>query len=259
MAMLPTTLLTLAVLSQARAPAPSAAPRPNPYLAQAKVFNQGLEYEKCLQRLVQASRWPSSAKEQVDIELYGGLCSFGAGRAEDAKERFALALQLDPKAALPPFTSPKITELFNDVRQRLGLTGTAAAVTAKTPPPAEPPVPTTPTDRPLAAAPAPSLTPRAEPVSPAAKKPWLHVAGKDAALPASLGVASLAATGAAVYLGVMAGSLEAQANAAPFQADALRIGGQAQTAALWANVGYAVAGTALVSAVTVFLLAPTVP
>ncbi|MHB8873798.1 MAG: hypothetical protein ACYC8T_08950, partial [Myxococcaceae bacterium] len=82
--------------------------KPNPYLAQAKVFYQGLEYEKCLQRLEQAGRWKNTTQELVDIEIYSALSKFNLDQSKDSEAHFQLALQLDPKVKLPPFSSPKI-------------------------------------------------------------------------------------------------------------------------------------------------------
>jgi hypothetical protein len=85
----------------------------NPYLSQAKVFYQGLEYEKCVQRLEQATRWNSSSTEQSEIELLAGICKFQLGKPhEEITDHFRLALQIDPDVRLPAMVSPKIQSLF---------------------------------------------------------------------------------------------------------------------------------------------------
>jgi hypothetical protein len=98
----------------------------NPYLSQAKVFYQGLEYSKCIQRLDQATRWESTKKELAEIEIYYGMCKFNAGKKDEVKaevnEHFRLALQLDPLIDIPPLTSPRLTEIWKGAVEKFGPT-----------------------------------------------------------------------------------------------------------------------------------------
>src|SRR5687768_10459338 len=86
------------------------------YLAQAKAYLQGLEYERCLQRLAQAVPLGGTQQEQAEIELYSGLCKYNLGKKNAARRHFHDALALNPSLELPPLSSPRIVELFNSVR-----------------------------------------------------------------------------------------------------------------------------------------------
>jgi hypothetical protein len=87
----------------------------NPYLSQAKVFHQGLEYEKCLQRLDQAERWNNAPAQLAEIELYRGVCKFElSAPVSEVKEHFRLALSLDIKVQPPAMMSDRLAALFGD-------------------------------------------------------------------------------------------------------------------------------------------------
>jgi hypothetical protein len=86
----------------------------NPYLGQAKVFYQGLDYEKCLQRLDKASRWKSSTPEQAEIELYTGLCQYALGNKDELKQHIRDAIQLDPKVQVPQLAPPRFQQAFQE-------------------------------------------------------------------------------------------------------------------------------------------------
>jgi hypothetical protein len=220
---------------------------PNPYLAQAKVLHQGLEFEKCLKRLEQASRWESTRAELAEIELYSGLCQFGLGKEREAAEHFEMGLKLEPKLALPPLVGPKVTAQFQKAQAKIVHAAQDAPVTpepvkepVKEPPktvavePAPPPV----------APPAPAAAVSVEP--PPAAKP------RSLAAPIALAVVSAASAITAGVLGFQANSLQTQANGATFESDAVMFGSQAKTFALVTNVLWGVAGAALIAAVITF-------
>src|SRR3954471_5975430 len=92
---------------------------PNPYLSQAKVLHQGLDFEKCLKRLEQAARWENTTTQLAEIELYSGLCAFGLGDERDASEHFELGIKIDPALALPALVGPKVTRLFERARTKV--------------------------------------------------------------------------------------------------------------------------------------------
>ncbi len=231
---------------------------PNPYLGQAKVFYQGLEYEKCLQRLSVAHRWSSTPEEAVEIELYGGLCNYNLGKEQRAVERFGAALQLDPQAQLPGMTSPKIVELFRSVaskaERKAAAEGGAEARAApkeredvadaprrKDPPAeAEPSrlTPAGPDERPVVVIPVETGTSR---------KPSLLA-------PLVLGGVAVAGGGIGAFFGIQAKSFEAQANEAVFASDAASFANAARRDAVVANVSYAVAAGAAVSALVSYLI-----
>jgi len=214
-----------------------AAHEPNPFLLQAKVFQQSLEFEKCLKRLENAARWKDTTDaERAEIELYQGLCRLGLGREGDAEQHFQRALRLDPAVALPPLTSPRVERLFDKARATTGI-------------PAPLPI-----EEPAAPPPAPSLVPAAAPPTPP-PEPVVE-AQKPVRLGLPLGIAGLSAGAliAAAALGTQAQGLAAQSKGALFASDAFSLGRDAQTFALGANVLYAVAGAALVTAIIVFLV-----
>lgn len=217
--------------------------RPNPYLAQAKVFYQGLEFEKCLQRLDQAARWKNTPQESVDVELYSGLCKYNLGRAKDAADHFELAVKLKPTAALPPYTSPKIQAVFDEVKQRV----------APAPPVEAPKDAVATADAPTKTelTPAPKVE---EPLDASLREPETSGSGRSYVAPIALGGAAVIAAGLGGYMGLQAKSFESQANAARFESDALALGAQAQQNATFANVGFGVAVAAATGAVVTFLL-----
>lgn len=204
-----------------------AQPGPNPYLAQARVFYQGLEFERCLQRLEQATGHESTVAEQAEIALYGGLCHAQLGDFERAEPHFARALELDRTLTLPPYTSPKIEALFQEVAATL-------------------PAPTDAGPR------KPVLTPRESQGSPSlvAQAPG----ARSYVAPIAFGGAALLAGGAATYFGLQAQRLEAEANTARFEVDAHRLGNDARQSAFIANIGLGVATAAVSGAVITWLL-----
>lgn len=200
------------------------APRDNPFLAEAKALYEEFEFERCLKRLEQAAQWKSTPEELVEIELYGGLCAYSQGLERDAQDHFRVALRLDPEVQLPPYTSPKIVELFRKVAAEL-------------PPPSPPAL----TEEPHPAA--QGLTDEGPAPAP---RSWL--------LPGVLGGASLAAAGAGAVFGLQARALEAQARTARFSSDSALLGDRSRASAQTANLLFGVAGAAAVGAVVSYFL-----
>ncbi|WP_224247841.1 hypothetical protein [Hyalangium gracile] len=230
-----------------------AAQKPNPFLTQAKVHYQGLEFEKCLKRLEQAGRWKNNTRaEQVEIELYSGLCAFSLGNEEDARKSFSMALELDPKVELPPYSSPRLLTFFDALAQRVpGRTAPEEVATPEPPKPAPAPAPAAPEAprkvelQPPAPAPQPVLTQTAP--APEPRKKLLF--------PLLLSGTSVAAAGGAVYFGTQARSEEKRANDRDtFYEDALASQDQARRDARVANVAIGVAATAAVGAVLAYVL-----
>lgn len=222
-----------------------AAQKPNPFLAQAKVFYEGLDFEKCLKRLAQASRWKNSTRaEQVDIELYTGLCAFNLGDEAEARRSFSVALELDPKVALPPYTSPRLVAFFEGIAQR---------EPREAPPPSSP-----------APAPAPvvqdpprkvDLAPPPPPEQPVFTQTAPEPKPKKLLLPVILSGTSVAAAGGAVYFGLQARAEEKRANDRDtFYEDALASQKEAQQNARLTNAAIGVAATAAVGAVLAYVL-----
>ncbi len=247
---------------------------PNPYLGQAKVFYQGLEFEKCLQRLSQAHRWSSTPEEAVEIELYGGLCSYNLGKEARALERFAAALQLDPQAQLPAMTSPKIVELFRTVASKVERSQKATASVEEPRERPEPKEPKEPRERPEPKEPqdAPRVERRREPPSGELPEPEPNrltphegpderpvvvipvEGGPPSALvaPVVLGGVAVIGAGVGAFFGVQAKKYEQLANTAVFESDANSFGGAARRDATVANVSYGVAAAAAVTAIVAY-------
>jgi hypothetical protein len=219
----------------------------NPFLSQAKLLHQGLDFEKCIKRLEQASRWDNSPAQLAEIELYSGLCTFGLGDSRSASEHFELALKLQPDLTLPPLVGPKVTSLFN--RARAKITKEAVQVAAE-PAKAEPPPKAT-NPEPVEAKPAPAPAPAAAIVeAPPPEPKRRHIA-----LPLILGGVSLVSAGLATYFGVTAKSLETSTHdSTAFESDSIAWAHQASTNALLANVFWAAAGAVLVAAIITFIV-----
>ncbi len=236
------TLAFVVALSLA-GPLPDAEP-PNPFLAQAKELYEALDFEKCMQRIKQASTWKnSSVRDQRDVELYGALCALNLGQRAEAAERFKLALRIDEDLELPEFASPKAVKLFLYVKRKL-----------RTPTVAPMPDEDLPADAPTPAKleakqAAERNEPEPKPVvvtSPSALSK--HVA------PIVLGVGALAVSGIAIGFGAHAKSLERYAKTLTFESDYLATRSSAQTSATIANVAFGIAGALAVAAIVVLIM-----
>ncbi len=218
----------------------------NIYLSQGKVFFQALDFEKCVQRMQQAARWEDSSRaELAEIELYTGLCKFSLGQSAEAEEHFTLALQLDPTLQLPAGVSPRIGASFDAIASRVrGATGPAPAPSAG--------AQTQTAERPVVLVPSDKAV---QPGSPMEQSLTAKPAGPSRVLPITLGGVSVAAAVTGGVLGNLARSYEAQHNdRATFHEDAQAAGRNASNAALAANIGFGLAATAALGAVTTYLL-----
>lgn len=229
--------LLLAVLPIAFA---QAAEKPNPYLAQARVFYQGAEFKKCVDRLKQADKWDSSVREKAEVALYQGLCRFYLKKVTEAEADFVRALELDPSLELPAATSPKIVEVWK--RARLVVPAPEPPPEPAAPPP--PPTPASVVERP-APTPAPANAVEAPAPEPERRVPVLAI---------TAGSVAVAATIAAASFGLLANSNDAAARSASFQVDAIASRGRAETFATVTNVSWGVAAAAVVTALVLLLL-----
>lgn len=134
-------LLLWAVLLSLRSVVAVAAEDLNPYLAKAKVFYEGLEYEKCVQRLEQAARWPGvTTAQSAEIELFSGICKFNLAQPdEDVREHFRLALTINPRLALPSLVSPRLEQLFKEEASKVAVARPNAPDSPTVPPSVRPP------------------------------------------------------------------------------------------------------------------------
>jgi hypothetical protein len=222
----------------------------NLYLSQGKVFFQGLEFEKCVQRMEQATRWKDSTRRELaEIELYSGLCKFSLGQREEADDHFALAVQMDPTLQLPPAISPRIAEAFDAVAARVRPAAAGRAEAAQAAQQAEQQAPTAEVPRRA------NLVPTPPPEGTVSEALTVQPAGPSRVLPITLGGVSAAAAVAGGILGNMARTYEAKHNdRTTFFQDAQTAGRDANNAALAANVGFGLAAAAAVGAVTTLLL-----
>jgi hypothetical protein len=199
----------------------------NPYLAEAKVFYDEFEFEKCLKRLDKAATPDSTRAELAQIELYGGLCEFNLGREDAARRRFRMALRFDPAVGLPPETSPKIEELFRAEARR----------------PSE--------ELPPSLVPRPAETTNANPalsVGPAQPGVGRHVG------PVVLAGAAVAFCAVGVWAGLEAKGAERLANTEEFDQPSFDAEQRARSRATLANVAFAGAATTAAVAAIWFLL-----
>jgi hypothetical protein len=231
-----------------------AAVKPNPYLAQAKGFFHGGEYKQCLKRIEQAQRWESSVEEQVEVAIYSGLCNLQVRNAKEAESDFALALKLDPNVHLPPLSSPKAFALLESLRPQ------AAQPATQEPPKEQPPQEQPPKEQDEIAPVTPSpRDARRRVAEPESAKPPVEatepvVSRHVPVLPFVVAGISLVGFGIGAGFGASAHSLDAQAQAAVFQSDAVAMHGQAQTSATVANVCFALASAVALTALVLFIV-----
>ena len=203
---------------------------PNPFLAEALEHEGNLDFERCVERLKQAStQWKSTPDELREIELHAGLCKFNLGKKKPAAEHFRTALRIDEGAELPPYTSPKAVEFFFEVKRSLRA--------------APPPMPEN--DFPDADLPrdAPKKT-KLEP-APRADSPLGPVLVKRA-LPISLGVVTVASFVTGLALGLRAQNAAVDANAAAYESDFFRLGDVARSLAIGSTIAWIVSGLAAI-------------
>jgi hypothetical protein len=212
----------------------------NPFLQEAKVHLQALAFERCLERLAQAStQWKSTPDELREIELTLGLCHFNLGHRKLAAEHFRTALRIDEASDLPPYTSPKAVDLFLAVKK---------ALRAPTEPMPDEDLPAdAPVERSLV--PRPPPTPLTAPLD-----PWPRRVA-----PLTLTGVTLVAAGTAIGLGVSASAQAAKANSSQYESDFVTLGAAARGTATGANVAWGVAGAAAVSAVITWILVEREP
>jgi hypothetical protein len=143
--------LLLAALTIAGAPAHAA--EANPHLERGVKLLNDMEDAKALKELRHALTWPgASSAERAKVHVYIGIAQVNLLNLSAAKKSFRDALALDATAALPALTSPKIKDLFAEVRTELGI---------KPPPePTPPPPETEPASREVVPPPPPPPRPR---------------------------------------------------------------------------------------------------
>jgi hypothetical protein len=217
-------LLLAAVLGQAEG---------NPYVGQARQLYADLEFEKCVQRLEMAPQWKETTRAELkEIEIYSALCHYQLGNKRDAEDHFNLALQIDPEAQLPPYTSPKIVDLFKSLQKKVKPRTDKPNKTQLVP--GDPP----PGDGAL-------LVPRPD-----------DSELRRIAVPIGLGSLAVVACGTGAYFGVRAKELEQRGHDAYYASEGVALGGQAQDSATAANVAFGIALAAGAGAAVSYFFGP---
>jgi len=85
----------------------------NPHLAKAREYKAALQYDAARDSLSRAVAWGrNSPRQMAQIYRLGGELEASLGNGAAAISQFQMWLAIDPKAGLPPGTSPKLTEPF---------------------------------------------------------------------------------------------------------------------------------------------------
>jgi len=213
----------------------------NRYLEQARLEYQALAYEQAVELLKAALSVPgTSAAEVAEIHLFRGLCTLQMGREESGRAGLRAALRADPSIELPPLTSPKIRDIFDE----------EARVQGRAPVSVDPPrVEAKPEVEPLPAV-EPKLEPALVPVqgpAPAEAKAFEVRSAPPAVAPrvrwpayATWGLAVVSA-GIGGLCGYQAGNLADQSAAAQYASDHVHLNQQARDKSRLANGFYGAA------------------
>ena len=202
----------------------------NPFLAEALEHERNLDFERCVERLKQAStQWKSTPDELREIELHAGLCKFNLGQKKQAADHFRTALRIDESAELPPYTSPKAVDLFLEVKKAL-----------QAPPPPLPEDDLPDGDLPKDAPKKTKLEP--SPQTPSPIGPFVV----KRALPLSLGVVTVASFVTGLVLGLNAQAKAAEANAAHFESDFYLLGDSARGLAAGSTISWIISALAAI-------------
>lgn len=116
---------------------------------------EGLEYERALKQLKLASDAPHNSDEEVELSLYEGIIQAELGHQDESSAAFKSALLVQPDAKLPVKVAPKVSQLFESVREQAKRE--LAKLTPKPPAPPKPEVSATPPPPPVASTPAPTV------------------------------------------------------------------------------------------------------
>ncbi|WP_245768476.1 hypothetical protein [Stigmatella aurantiaca] len=90
------------------------------YLISIRRLYENLEYERALNQIQLAQQQKArSTEDEVTLSLYEGILLAEMGRVEQGTAAFKAALLLKPEAQLPVPVAPKISKLFESVRQQV--------------------------------------------------------------------------------------------------------------------------------------------
>lgn len=204
----------------------------NPHLSKAIQAYENFEYDTALQLLKQAVAYPGSSKqERAKVHVYLGLVRYTLGDRPKAEQEFSNALRLHYKVTLPPDTSPKIVDCFDEVKASVPAPepvkppggaggGTGGGTGIVSPPPPPPPTPS--------------------------GRVWTWVA-------AGVGAAALIGGGTFGYL---ASEAKSDFDNEPWADKAAELKDTIESRSLTANILFGVGGAAMVAAVVLFFTEP---
>jgi hypothetical protein len=80
---------------------------------------ESLEYERALTQIELARQLPHTSEQEVELSLYEGIIHAESGKQEASIAAFKSALLVQPDAVLPVKVSPKVSSLFESVREQV--------------------------------------------------------------------------------------------------------------------------------------------
>ncbi len=109
-------VLLLSVPSVAHSESPSEV---KTYLVAIQRLFEDLEYERALRQIHLAQQVPRGTDEEVTLAIYEGIIQYELGKQEEGIAAFKSALLLRPDAKVPVQVAPKVSDLFESVRQQV--------------------------------------------------------------------------------------------------------------------------------------------
>lgn len=117
---------------------------------------QSLDYERALTQIELARKQPHESDDEVKLALYEGIIQAELGHQDECTAAFKSALLVQPDVKLPVKVAPKVSTLFESVREQAKRE--LAAIPSKPPPPAKPEVAATPSTPPPSTLPAQTVS-----------------------------------------------------------------------------------------------------
>jgi hypothetical protein len=106
---------------------------------------EALEFERALTQIELARKQPHTSEQEVELSLYEGIILAESGQQDASSSAFKSALLVQPEAKLPVSVSPKVSTLFEsireDVKRELAALAPKQEPPKQEPPPQPPPTP----------------------------------------------------------------------------------------------------------------------
>jgi tetratricopeptide (TPR) repeat protein len=93
---------------------------PDALFQEGQALYADLEYEKALKKFTAAAEGASEGPKAAQIFLWKGLCESGLGKVDASRASFTAALNNNYDISLPGHASPKVKEVFDQVRTEIG-------------------------------------------------------------------------------------------------------------------------------------------